>query len=79
MSWRRHREHHHRRRRNGPTKHHIIPKSRTHNNNLAIVPREDHENYHKLFGNMTPTEIIAHLVNHYWNGQWFWIEQSHAS
>lgn len=50
-----------------PTNHHIIPRSREKKGNIAIVPRENHELYHKLFSNLKPHEIVEFLNNHYWN------------
>ena len=56
------------------TRHHIRPVSRKSNNkNIAYIPRVKHENYHTLFSNMTPDEIIKHLVEYYWNNQWQWV------
>ena len=60
----------------GKSRHHIIPRSRGGNwasNNIAEISREKHEKYHILFDNMTPEEIIKHLVNVYWNKQWKWV------
>lgn len=62
---------------NEPTRHHIIPSSREGTDspeNIAIVPNKKHEDYHILFSNRTPEEIIAYLVEDYWNGQWEWVE-----
>ena len=55
------------------TKHHIIPKSRL-KGNIAIVPYANHMRYHELFSNMTPDEIIVHLVDKYWAGQEGWVK-----
>ena len=55
--------------RSRPSRHHVIPRSRGGNfskENIVIIPRVDHELYHKLFGNMTPDEIIEHLKTKYW-------------
>ena len=56
-----------------PTRHHILPKSRKVDSNIAIVPRQKHDTYHTLFHNLTPNEIIGLLVKEYWNGQWEWV------
>ena len=59
------------RKRNRDSRHHVIPRSRGgkfNDDNIVIVPRADHEAYHKLFGNMTPEEIVNHLIWKYWNG-----------
>ena len=59
------------------TKHHILPKSRKRNRgNIAFIPRVKHEAYHELFSNMTPDEIIKHLVEYYWNNQWYWVTKA---
>lgn len=58
------------------TRHHIRPVSRkSKDSNIAYIPRVDHENYHKLFVNMTPDEVIRHLIDYYWNGQWEWLNK----
>lgn len=62
------------------TKHHIVPRSRvggkTKTNNIAYVREDSHNKYHHLFGNRTPEEIIAYLVEYYWAGQWKWVIKS---
>jgi hypothetical protein len=52
------------------SKHHVLPRSRGggYKDNIVIIPRVDHDAYHKLFGNMTPEEIILYLIKKYWNG-----------
>jgi len=59
------------------TKHHIVPTSRGGKTieNICYVPGKSHENYHTLFGNMKPNEIIGYLVNDFWNGQEDWINK----
>ena len=54
------------------TRHHIIPRSRSYKGikGICIVPRLMHELYHHLFGNMKPDEIINHLNEHFWNGNY---------
>jgi len=57
-------------------KHHIIPRSRGGEDeakNLAYVDMFKHRDYHKLFDNKTPDEIINYLVDEFWNGQDEWI------
>ena len=61
---------------NSLTKHHILPTSRHGNNNeenIATIKDKKHRAYHQLFSNKSPDEIIRHLVDHYWNGQWKWV------
>jgi hypothetical protein len=51
------------------SKHHIRPRSRggkTEKHNLSHLGRTEHQNYHTLFVNKTPEEIIDLLVNHFW-------------
>ena len=61
------------------TRHHILPTSRgkrraTHKaSNIAMIEDRYHKAYHILFSNMTPDEIINHLVDKYWNGQEHWL------
>jgi hypothetical protein len=57
------------RKRTRDSRHHVIPRSRGgkfNDENIVIIPRVDHELYHKLFGNMKPEEIIEHLQSKYW-------------
>jgi len=61
------------------SRHHIIPKSRGGKRsleNIAEIEKEDHRNYHNLFENKMPFEIIEELVNKYWNGNWDYVKQS---
>lgn len=57
--------------------HHIIPKSRGGGGleNIAGLTLKDHRLYHSMFSNLTPPEIIKYLVNHYWNGQVYHVEE----
>lgn len=59
-------------------KHHIRPKSRGGGGgeNLVLLCMACHNKLHHDFGTMTPDEIIAFLVTHYWNDQWFWVKKS---
>ena len=61
------------------TKHHIVPTSRggvDSTYNIAFLKRWEHECYHMLFQNLTPDEIIIRLVDHFWGGDWEWIERA---
>jgi len=54
------------------TKHHIIPSSRggkSLESNICMVPRYKHEQYHILFGNRVPEEIIDYLVRDFWGNR----------
>ena len=65
-----------RKRRDRPTRHHVIPSSKGGSNreeNICWVSNEKHQLYHRMFGNMTPDEILEDLVVNYWNGQWYWL------
>lgn len=58
------------------SRHHIIPRSRggsSKDSNIALVEKKEHQYYHALFENRTPDEIIVFLVNHFWNGQDYWL------
>jgi len=58
-------------------RHHIIPSSRGgkgHKQNIVIVDIEQHKDYHKLFRNLTPDEIIKYLVDYFWNGETKWVK-----
>lgn len=49
--------------------HHIQPRSKGGANkseNFATLLVRDHENYHHLFENMTPQEILEILVSYFW-------------
>ena len=55
------------------TKHHIIPRSRGGSSdleNLAFIPGKLHEEYHALFFNRTPEEIVQYLNRDFWNGHY---------
>ena len=59
--------------RRGKNRHHIFGKARfpQYRNchwNIVEVNISRHELYHKLFGDKTPKEIIAYLLNTFWNG-----------
>jgi len=58
------------------SRHHIIPSSRGGNSskdNIRVLNVKEHQNYHTLFSNLTPDEIIKLLVEHFWNGQLHWV------
>jgi hypothetical protein len=73
------------------TKHHIVPSSRLKEPmyaryikeavkdrgliNLCEVPNNLHQDYHRLFANLTPLEIIAVLVEKFWGGQLWWLQK----
>lgn len=60
--------------------HHILPKSRGGKSNLENIVQLDikaHRQYHTLFGNKTPEEIISYLVTDYWNNQWSYVANAH--
>lgn len=61
--------------------HHIVPASRctcgVHSEpNKVLICKIRHDRYHQLFGNMTPQEIVRHLVGYYWDGQWNCVENA---
>lgn len=53
-------------------KHHILPSSRGGGNQnwniLDGIPSDDHWALHRLFGNLTPREIMAVLLKHLFKG-----------
>jgi hypothetical protein len=58
-------------------RHHIIPRSRCKDCgvknpdiqwNITEVPEREHNLYHALFTNKTPSEIIAYLLENFWGG-----------
>lgn len=54
-------------------KHHIDPVSRggeKNKKNIVHVPIEKHRTYHRLFGNLTPEEIIKTLNIEFWGGRY---------
>jgi len=65
----------------GYNRHHIIPRSRGGNSkleNIAVVEILGHNNYHYLFKNMKPDEIVEYLVKNYWNGNWAYVEKAYT-
>jgi len=59
------------------SRHHIVPRSRGGDSsleNIAQIDLRDHKNYHALFVNQIPEEIVETLVNKYWNGNWSYVE-----
>ena len=61
------------------SRHHIIPKSRGGTNaleNIAQLTQKKHRDYHTLFGNRTPEEIVPYLVTDFWNNHWHYAENS---
>jgi hypothetical protein len=53
-------------------RHHIIPKSRKRvksKDNIVFIDKIKHSDYHRLFHNRTPVEIIDYLVNYFWGGK----------
>jgi|GEM_PF-1488219 len=56
--------------------HHILPSSRggdKNGDNMTKVNIFKHRDYHQLFYNLTPDEIIIFLVNYFWKGQTKWV------
>lgn len=64
------------RKRHRTDRHHVVPRSRCaglkinpeRKGNVVWVNAEAHQTYHKLFGNMTPREILIYLVEEWWGG-----------
>lgn len=55
------------------TRHHIIPRSRGGSNledNIAFVNRVEHNDYHRLFENKKPDEIIDYLNETFWDNKY---------
>ena len=53
-------------------RHHIICSSKGGENtakNICYVDMFKHRDYHKLFSNKNPDEIINYLIDYFWNGQ----------
>ena len=70
----------HRKRKIHNSKHHIIPRSRDGKyslENIAVININKHRLYHTMFENKTPDEIVEHLVNYYWNGQWEHVDKAY--
>ena len=62
-------------------RHHILPSSRggkMNDENIAIIDLYIHRNYHTLFSNKTPDEIINYLIDYFWNGQDKWLFEAIA-
>jgi hypothetical protein len=58
------------------SKHHIIPRSKGGKNvgNIAYVDSRRHEQYHMLFDNRTPREIIYYLNRYFWANKYSGLE-----
>lgn len=64
------------------TKHHIMPKSRGGKSNLENIvglKESEHRAYHVIFSNKTPDEIVEHLAEKYWKGQWDYVRQAYEA
>jgi len=62
------------------SKHHVIPRSRGGDSSLENITElnvRDHRDYHALFVNKTPDEIVEHLVKNYWNGDWSHVDKAY--
>ena len=66
----------------GKNEHHILPKSlggtRGHDN-IAYVDIKKHRDYHAIFENLSPDEIINYLIDYFWNGQTKWVFEAIAN
>ena len=61
------------------SRHHILPRSKKgtwEKSNIVYLNIKEHQNYHTLFSNLTPDEIVTYLVEHFWKGQWQWVEKA---
>lgn len=59
-------------------RHHIIPKSRKVvklKKNIVFVDKQKHRDYHRLFHNKTPVEIMDYLVNYFWGGRYEFLDE----
>ena len=61
-------------------KHHLFPKSRYFHlrdkkSNQVMLPKNIHDNFHKLFTNRNPYECLAFLVNVIWGGRIQFVEE----
>ena len=52
---------------------HVVPKARG-GKDYTIVCAACHEDYHRLFNNRMPREVIAYLVDYFWGGDASWVE-----
>ena len=61
------------------SRHHVLPASiggTFAKENIVMLNKKEHQNYHTLFSNLAPDEIIVYLVEHFWNGQWRWVTKA---
>lgn len=68
----------HKRNRRHQSRHHIIPCSRGGCDGLENVVRldiEKHQDYHTLFCNMVPTEILQYLTQYFWKGNYEYVRE----
>jgi len=57
-------------------KHHVIPSSKdgsNHKSNISMVEEQTHQDFHRLFNNMLPQEIIVFLVETFWKGRYSYL------
>lgn len=62
------------------TRHHVKPSSRgggSELENIAMVPNIKHQDYHTLFKNKIPEEIVCTLVEDYWKGNWDYVRDAY--
>ena len=61
------------------TWHHIVPTSRLgvdRDDNVVLVDQKLHRDYHRLFENKTPEEIITFLVEVFWQDDWKYVRRA---
>lgn len=59
------------------SRHHVVPRSRQNGKPaIVLIDDEDHKNFHLVFGNLTPNECVAHLVNYYFAGNWDFVYEA---
>ena len=65
-----------------PSKHHIQPRSRGGSSqleNIVVIDALRHQDYHTLFENRTPEEIVGYLVEYYWKGDWEYVRRAYEA
>jgi len=70
----------HKRNKRHENRHHVIPDSRGGSSSLENIARVgiiQHQDYHTLFVNRTPVEIIHYLADYFWKGNYDFVREAY--
>ena len=64
------------------SRHHILPVSnggqKNDRNNITVINKRKHDQFHALFSNRKPDQCIKYLVEYFWGGNWSFINEAMA-